>query len=389
MKLRILVTAIVLALIAGVVYRTQFSGGEARPGASGSAIEVKTVPVEVRDFPRVVELPGTLEAAQQVDILAQVGGTLLKQHVQEGDAVRAGQLLFTLDARPAQARIAQSQATLTGARAEATEAEKKLDRLKPLMQSGYISRQEFDDAVVALEAARAKAGTASAEMEAARLDVQYAQIRSPISGRVGRIDLRPGSLVQAGGEALTTIIAPGALDVRAWLAETDWAEVGAARKAGKVMAEIYPDTRARGSRSAPLAKGELVFVDSRIDAATGSVPIKVRLSALPAGLLSGQGVRLRLLLGAEPNSKVLPEAALQHSQDGTYVYVVRKGVAVVQPVQAVRSLDGRMAVAGDLQAGEPVLIEVPKRLKAGGKVRLAGEKPSAPGKPAHPETRAP
>lgn len=386
MKLRILVTTIVLALIAGVVYRTQFSGGEARTGQGAGAIAVKTVPVEVRDFPRVVELPGTLEAAQQVEILAQVGGTLLKQHVQEGDAVRAGQLLFTLDARPAQARIAQSQAALTGARAEAGEAEKKLERLRPLMQSGYISRQEFDDAVVALEAARAKAGSASAEMDAARLDVQYAQIRSPISGRVGRIDLRPGSLVQVGGEALTTIIAPGALDVRAWLAETAWIEVADARKAGRVMVEIYPDTLARTSQSAPLAQGELVFVDTRIDSATGSVPIKARLNVQPARLLSGQGVRLRLLLGAAPNSKVLPEAALQHSQEGTYVYVVRKGVAVVQPVQVVRSLDGRLAVEGDLQAGEPVLIEVPKRLKAGGKVRLEGEKASAPGKRARPET---
>lgn len=375
MKTRILIAIVVLALIAGVIYRTQFGEGGGKSGG-GSVLEVKTVPVAVRDFARVIELPGTLEAAQQVDILAQVGGTLIKQHVQEGDSVRAGQVLFNLDARPAQARIAQSQSALAGARAETSEAEKKLERLKPLMDTGYISRQEYDDALVAFESARARAGTASAELEAARLDVQYAQIRAPIAGRVGRIHVRPGSLVQAGGTALTTLLAPGTLDVRAWLAETDWPAVNAARAAGKVMAEIYPDTLAHADRDTPLASGELVFVDTQINAATGSVPIKVRISGQASGLLSGQGVRLRLLLGTVPGAKVLPEAALQHGQQGTYVYVVRDGVAAVQPVNVVLSLDGQLAVEGGLQAGEPVLVEVPKRLRAGGKVRLAGEKPA-------------
>lgn len=386
MKTRILLAIVVLALAAGVVYRTQFGQEEGKSGG-GSALEVKTVAVELRDFPRVVELPGTLEAAQQVDILAQVSGTLAKQHVQEGDAVKAGQALFTLDARPAQARIAQSQATLAGARAETAEAEKKLERLKPLMDSGYISRQEYDDALVAYESARARADTAGAELEAARLDVQYALIRAPISGRVGRITIRPGVLVQAGGSVLTTILAQATLDVRAWLSEADWAAVNAARAAGKVMAEIYPDSLAHAGRSTPLGQGELVFVDTRIDAATGAVPIKVRVSGQPAGLLSGQGVRLRLMLGAEAASKVLPEAALQHGQTGTYVYVVRDGIADVQPVTVKHSLDGQLAVEGELQAGERVLVEVPKRLRAGGKVRLEGEAPAgqkAPGKTAQP-----
>ncbi|MFP5410387.1 MAG: efflux RND transporter periplasmic adaptor subunit [Gammaproteobacteria bacterium] len=376
MKTRILLAVVVLALVAGVVYRTQFESAEGPAGGGGGAIEVKTVAVDVRDFPRVIELPGTLEAAQQVDILAQVGGTLTKQHVQEGDAVRAGQVLFTLDARPAQARMAQSRAALTGARAETAEAEKKLERLKPLMQSGYISRQEYDDALVAFESARARVGTTTAELEAARLDAQYAQIRAPIDGRVGRITVRPGALVQAGGAALTTIISPGALDVRAWLAEVDWSAVAAARAAGPVAAETYPDALIHADRGIPLAQGELVFVDAQVDPATGAVPIKVRMHDRPAALLAGQGVRLRLLLGQAADSKVLPEATLQHGQQGTYVYVVRDGVAAVQPVTVVHRLDGMLAIEGELAAGERVLLEIPKRLKAGGKVRLEGEKPA-------------
>jgi RND family efflux transporter MFP subunit len=302
-----------------------------------------------------------------VAIVAQVSGTVLQQQVQEGDAVRAGQVLFSLDARPAQARIAQSQATLAGARAETAEAQKKLERLAPLMQSGYISQQEYDDARLALEAARARAGNARAELQAAQLDVQYAQIRAPIAGRVGRINIRPGSLVQAGGEALTTLLAPGTLDVRASVAQQDWPELAAARAQGRVMAEVSLDA------ATPVhAKGELVFVDSQIDATTGAVPIKVRLADTPPALLSGQGVRLRLLLGVDPAAKVVPEAALQHAQAGDYVYVARDGRAVVQPVRLLRSLDGLLMVEGELAAGEPVLVEIPQRLKAGSRVSLEG-----------------
>ena len=371
MKVRMLVTVIVLGLVAGVLYRTQIAGsGDDKKGGGERALAVKTVAVAVRDFPRVIDLPGTLEAAQQVVIVAQASGTVLRQHVQEGAQVRAGEVLFTLDARPAQARIAQSRAALAGARAETADAAKKLARLAPLMQSGYISQQEFDDARVALESARARAGTASAELESARLDAQYTQIRSPIGGRVGRIAIRQGSLVQAGGEPLTTIVAPGALDVRAGLAEADWPQLIAARAAAKVMAEVYPDTLGSGQRTT--ARGELVFVDTQLDPATGAVPLKVRLEGSPGGLMPGQGVRLRLLLGSLADVMVLPEAALQHGQDGSYVYVVRDGRAVVQPVRATHNLDGQVVVEGGLQAGEAVLVEIPKRLKAGGKVTLEG-----------------
>lgn len=379
MKLRILMTLVVLGLIAGVVWRTQqHDAGDTKKAEMGKRpLTVKTVPVEVRDFPRVLELPGTVEAARQVAIVPQASGTLMRVGVQEGDAVRAGQLLFVLDARAAQARIAQSQATLTGASAEMAEAEKKRTRLAPLMKSGYISQQEFDDALIAVEAARAKAGVARAERESAQLDVSYAQLRAPIAGRVGRIDVRVGSLVQAGGAALTTIIAPGALDVRASVAQQDWPALAAARANGSVGAEVAQGVAA-------IVRGELVFADAQIDAATGAVPIKVRLTEASPGWLSGQNVRVRLMLGVEPDARVIPEAALQHAQDGAYVYVVRQGKAVIQKVNLLRSLDGKLAVSGALQAGEPVLIEIPQRLKAGGAVKLEGAR-AAGSKPGRAE----
>ncbi|NDP60805.1 MAG: efflux RND transporter periplasmic adaptor subunit [Oxalobacteraceae bacterium] len=382
MKLRIFLVLLALAIVAGVAYRIQHQDKEndKNRGGGDRALSVKTVPVAVRDFPRVIDLPGTLEAAHQVVIVSQLSGTVLKQHVQEGDSVRAGQVLFSLDGRPAQARIAQSQAALAGARAETAEAEKKRARLAPLMQSGYISRQEFDDAQLAQEAARARAGTARGELDAAQLDARYAQIRAPIAGRVGRIAVRTGSLVQAGGEPLTTLIAPGALDVRASVAQQDWPDLAAARAQGKVTAEI-----STAADSTTRAQGELVFVDSQIDPTTGAVPIKVRLTGASPALLSGQGVRVRLLLGVVPNAKVVPEAALQHAQTGSYVYVVRGGKAVVQDVKLIRSLDGQQVVEGALNAGEPVIVEIPQRLKAGGAVTLEGQRqPNAPAKAGTP-----
>lgn len=374
MKLRIFLLVVVVAVIAGVAYRIQGQqAGDGRKGDGERALSVKTVAVAQRDFPRVIDLPGTLEAAQQVAIVAQATGTILRQHVREGDTVRAGGVLFSLDARPAEARMAQSRAALTGARAEMAEAERKIERLAPLMAPGYISRQELADAQLMLEAARARADAARAELETARLEAQYAQIRAPIAGRVGRIDVRVGSVVQAGAEPLTTVIAPGALDVRASVAQQNWPELAAAQMRGKVMAEVRQE-----ADSTVQARGELVFVDSQIDPATGAVPIKIRLNSVSPGLLPGQGVQVRLLLGNEPNAKVLPEAALQHGQTGSYVYVVRGGKAAVQPVQVIRSLDGEQMVEGDLREGEPVLIEIPQRLKAGNAVKLEGAGGAAP-----------
>jgi multidrug efflux pump subunit AcrA (membrane-fusion protein) len=98
--------------------------------------------------------------------------------------------------------------------------------------------------------------------------------------------------------------------------------------------------------------------------------VKVRLAGAPAALLSGQGVKLRLLLGVEPNATVVPEAALQHAQEGAYVYVVRDGKAALEAVRPTRSLDGEYVVEGELRAGEPVLVEIPQRLKAGSQVKL-------------------
>ena len=387
MKLRIVLGWIVLALIAGVVYRANekpapAEGRRGGGGGPGGVISVRTVPVAVRDLPRVLDLPGTIEAAKQVDIIAQTSGVMQQQRVQEGQTVRAGELLFTLDARPLSAQIAQQRATLAGAQAAERQAARLVQQLAPLNAPGYISRKEFDDAQLARASAQASASAARAALQAAQLEWNNTQIRSPIAGRVGRINVQAGSLVQANAQTpLTTIIAPGSLDVRASVAQQDWPQLAEARARGKVFAEIYAagnqatlgDSKATAGQHAPaIARGELVFVDSQIDAATGSVAIKVRLIAPPPSLLSGQGVQMRLLLGDEANVLVIPDSALQQAQEGSYVYVVRGGKAVLQRVTAVRTLDNNVVVDGKLAAGEPVLIEIPQRLKDGSKVQLEG-----------------
>ncbi|MEW6120376.1 MAG: efflux RND transporter periplasmic adaptor subunit [Pseudomonadota bacterium] len=381
MKARLLAIVVLIALVAGVGYRIQHQDAASRTGGPGNggqgrALAVKAVPVEVHDFPIVIDVPGTLEAARQATVSAQVGGVLLKQHVQEGEGVHAGQLLFSLDARAAQTQIAQNQASLVGARAEMVEAQKKVERLQPLLVSGYISQQEIDDAVLVREAARARLATAGAALEAARLQVDYATIRAPFAGRVGRIAARPGDLVQA-GMTLTTLTQAGALDARASVAQQDWPALAGARARGAVTAEVYA-----GLTREPVARGRLEFVDAQLDAVSGAVPVKVRLAGSPPGLLPGQSVRVRLNVGAEPDARVVPEAALQHAQEGAYVYVVRDGKAVLQNVTLLRALDGALAVKGELAAGEPVLVEIPQRLRAGDTVRLEG--PGSQGAPRGP-----
>ena len=161
MKLRIVLLLIVIALIAGVFYRTHEkpAGPETRKGggAVGGILTVRTVPVALRDLPRVLDLPGMIDAAKQVAIVAQTSGVLQQQRVQEGQTVRAGELLFTLDARPLGAQIDQHRATLAGAQAAERQAARLVTQLAPLNAPGYISRKEFADAQLAQEAARANA----------------------------------------------------------------------------------------------------------------------------------------------------------------------------------------------------------------------------------------
>ena len=146
MKLRIVLVLIVLALIAGVVYRTQEKPAPAERGRGGGGpgglITVRTVPVAIRNLPRVLDLPGTIDAAKQVAIVAQTSGVLQQQRVQEGQAVRAGELLVTLDARPLRAQIDQNRATLAGAQAAERQAIRLVTQLAPLNAPGYISRKE-------------------------------------------------------------------------------------------------------------------------------------------------------------------------------------------------------------------------------------------------------
>lgn len=371
MKTKLLLAVLVIALIAGVAWRlgTRDAGGAAGPrggGGGGGPIAVQTVPVRQLDFPRVLDLPGTLEAEDQLAIVPQVSGVLLRQPVAEGGAVRAGDVLFELDARPAQARVRQGQAALAGAEAEMADATRTLERLQPLLEPGYVSQQELDSARLALEAARARAATARAERSSAQLDAGYAVIRAPVSGTLGRVRVQPGQLVQAGAEALATVVAAGGMLVRASVAEQDWPQLAAARAAGPVTGEVRDKA---GSRV--LARGTLSFVDNLLDPASGAVAIKLTLKDPPASLLSGQALPLRLILGADTAALAVPDAAVQYAQEGSYVYVVRDGKAVAQPVQGVRSLDGLTQVRGTLRPGEAVLVEIPKRLKDGSAVKLA------------------
>jgi RND family efflux transporter MFP subunit len=178
--------------------------------------------------------------------------------------------------------------------------------------------------------------------------------------------VQPGALVQAAGTPLTTVVAAGDLLVRASVAEQDWPLLAAARTAGRISAEVRDKHATEG-----LARGELVFIDNQIDPASGAVAIKVRLIDPPPSLLSGQALPLRLTLGVEPGARAVPDAAVQVGQNGSFVYVVRDGKAVAQAVQALRSLDGMTQIAGDVRAGEAVLVEIPKRLRDGSLVKLA------------------
>lgn len=387
MILRLVAVALVLTLVAATVYRVleNRTPDPARSG-EGRAMGVKTVPVAVRDFPLVLELAGTVEAAREAALAPQVAGVLARIHVREGQTVAPGAPLFALDARAQEARAAQSRAALTGAEMELAEADKTLARLEPLRAEGFISQQEYDDAVLAQASARARVLSTRSALEAARLEAGFARVVAPFAGRVGRIEAKVGDFVPA-GQALTVLTGAGGLDVRAAVPQADWPALEAALRAGGVTAALYSE-----DQTGPVARGTLAFADNRLDPATGAVPVRIAVSE-PGMLLPGQTVRVRLSVGTLPAATVIPDAALQLAQEGAFVFVVREGKAELVRVTPLRRLDGALAVTGALAAGEPVIVEVPRRLRAGGAVTPSGEKPATadppPDNPRNAQTAAP
>ena len=342
------------------------ASGNARGGGGGAA-PVSVAPVIERAMPVTARAVGTVAPMSTVDIRSQVTGYLLKVGFTEGQDVNAGDLLFTLDARPFQATLDQATAVLTRDKAQLANAEDVLRRSDELLAKGLVPKADRDTLASNAAALRGTVAADTAAVENARLQLSFTKITAPVSGRTGALLAHEGALVRANDTTpLVTISQTAPIYVSFAVPARLLPKLRAGKDAGtlKVQASIPGVAES-------LANGTLAFIDSSVDASTDTIKVKGTFPNADHALWPGQYVDVTLQLAVEPHAIVIPTAALQASQQGQFVYVVRSDKTVESRAVRVAWIDGATTVIEQgLTPDDQVVTDGQLRLTPGAKVSI-------------------
>ena len=335
------------------------------PPPADPEVPVSTVAARTKTMPELVSAVGTVEAINSVAIKSLVDGQLLQSAVRDGEDVRAGQLLFKIDPRPAQAALAQVQAALAKDAAARDLARAQVQRYQPVAEKGFISADQMQQYITAYEAAAASVKVDQANVDAARLALGYTDIHAPISGRAGRVLVQPGNLVKANDTNPLLVLNQIAPIFVSFSIPGNLVERVRAAQAGATLA-----VEARSPGMAAAQMGQLAFVDNAVDPATNTVRLRASFGNDTQSLWPGQFVNIALTLGSDIDAVVVPEAAVKAGPNGSYVFVVKPdGRAEQRAVEVARTVGGESVIATGLAAGDVVVTDGQSRLVDGTKVR--------------------
>ena len=343
-------------------------GASGGPGGQMPPTTVNVVAPQRQDVGVDIAANGTVTPQRTVDLRPQTTSTIRQVHIKEGQFVKAGQLMFSLDDRSDQASVAQAQAEVQRGRATLADLERQYKRSQDLVAQKFLAQSAVDTLRSQVEAARAALAASSAAVRASQVNASYTSIRAPMAGRVGAIDVYPGSLVQP-ATSLTTVTQLDPIDVAFTLPESSLGALLAAQRAGKVAVEASTGADAR-----PVT-GELSFVDNTVDPTSGTIRVKAQFGNADGLLWPGQYVNTRVTVRTIKDAVVIPQNAIIINAQGSFVYVAEKdGTARMVPIARQHAFGLSAAVTG-LQGNEQVITEGKQNLRPGGKVRLAGAKP--------------
>ena len=357
-----------------VTFRTLFGAGLAllatacgpRRGGAPPKVPVSVARVERRALPYELNATGTVEPIRSVDVLPQVGGTILRVHFADGDEVAAGQVLFEIDPRPYQAALQQAEGTLLRDLTTAVATAREAARYKSLATTNTVTQEDYEAKQSAADGAAAAVRSDSASAALARLNLDYATVRAPIGGRTGRLLLHEGNVVRAGSDALVSIVQMRPILVRFPVPATNLPALR--QRAGQELRVVVLPAR----DSASAVQGVLSFVDNQVDTTTGTVLLKAKFPNRDGVLWPGEYVSVTLVLGMQNDAVVVPSQAVMQGQQGTYVFVVNSdGTAATQPVTVERTLDSLSVIAG-VPAGALVVTDGQLRLTPNSKVDIRG-----------------
>lgn len=386
-------TFALLLAASGCSRSTVKAGGRGRPG-EGGPVPVVVATVSQRDVPINVDVIGNVEAYSTITVKAQVGGELTKVSFHEGDSVKKGDLLFTIDARPFEAQVSQAQANLARDTAALSQAQANLardianekyaqdqaTRYRGLFDQGVVSREQTDqmrssaDALsqtvladkAAVESARAQIVASKAAVDTATVQMSYTTIRSPIDGRTGSIAVKQGNVVAANTSDLMTITEVQPIYVTFSVPEAQLGDIKRYMGQGQLPVQAAPQSDTSIQES-----GVLTFIDNSVDATTGTIKLKGTFQNASNHLWPGEFVRVTLGLTTRPHATVVPNQAVQTGQDGQFVYVVKQDRTVeMRPVVTGTRVDQELVIDRGLEPGETVVTEGQLRLTPGSHVQV-------------------
>lgn len=332
---------------------------EAVPVLAAAVIR-KTVPVQLRAI-------GNVEAYATVGVKAQIGGELARVHFREGQDVKKGDLLFTIDPRPYEAALKQAEANLAKDAAQMENARVEARRYEELVKKGFVAQEQYDQKRTTADALEATVNADKALVENARLQLKYCYIYSPIAGRTGYLQSNQGNLIKANADnPMVTINQIQPIYVTFSVPEQNLSELKKYMSIGKIKVQAVI-----AAEEAHPEEGVLTFVDNAVDVATGTIKLKATFPNSEKKLWPGQFVNVVLTLTTIPDAVVAPSQAIQSGQQGQFVFVVKADYTVEsRPVTTGITYNAETVVTGNLKAGDMVVTDGQMMLFPGAKVEI-------------------
>ncbi|HET7793195.1 MAG TPA: efflux RND transporter periplasmic adaptor subunit [Rhizobacter sp.] len=372
------------------------SGGT--PGGGGGGMppaQVGVVTVAPTTVALTTELPGRLEASRVAQVRARAAGILLERVFKEGSDVKAGQLLFRIDAGPYQAALASAQASLARAQSNVTQTTAQAERYKPLVEANAVSKQDYINAVAAQKAAEADLAASRAAVQTAQINLGYASVTSPIAGRIGRALVTEGALVGQGeATPLAVVQQINPMYVNFTQSTTEVLKLRQALAAGKLQ-KAGPD----GAKvqvvledgTAYAQAGKLLFSDLTVDPTSGQITLRAEIPNPNGLLLPGMYVRVRLAQAELPQGILLPQQAVTRTEAGDSVLVVgADNKPAKRDIKVSSAQGGNWLVTDGLKPGEKVIVDgFQKMMVPGAPVNPVPWSPAGAGSGAAPAASAP
>ncbi len=366
----------VAAVVAAVVVGLHSQQAEANPAAAApQAIPVSVATVASQDVAAWDEFSGRLEAVERVDVRSRVAGAVQSVHFREGALVKAGELLITIDPAPYQAEVDRAEAQVLAAQARVSYTKSELERSNRLWSEHAIAQRELDERSNAAREADANLRAAQAALQTARLSLGYTQVRAPVAGRVGKLEVTQGNLVAAGPGApvLTTLVSVSPIyasfDADEKTVARALADMPGGAGARSQIDRIPVQIGTAATVDTPFT-GRLQLVDNQVDARSGTVRVRAVLDNKDGALMPGQFARIRLGQAKSRPAVLVNERAVGTDQNKRFVMVVGKDNTLsYREVQLGASVEGLRVVTAGLQVNERVVVNGLQRVRPGALVQ--------------------